>query len=240
MKKFFTILLLCILVSTTAAQRRVSLSRSPEKFYLGASVGPSFPLNDFAEKDVNQISGYARTGYRLELYGGINILGIFGFGITGFLNINGTDPEKLRNKLNAEYPGSNWQIDSKNWTLYGGLGGVNFHYPINDRTSFHVKLMGGYLRAESPEFRFTSGISEYKIESKTASSLSYMTMLGFNYYLDQNVSLTLDFEFLGSKPNFDYVRTSANINGNVTESSTSFSRNMSAFNIALGFKYSFR
>ena len=240
MNIIFTILLSILFISSSTAQKRMSLSRSPERFYLGVNVGPSFPQSDFAEKNVSPSSGYAKIGYRLELYGGVNILGMFGLSAMGFLNINGTDPEKFKDKLNSEYPGNSWQTDSKNWTLFGALGGVSFHYPINNRTIFHVSLLGGYLNAESPELKFTSGSSEYKIESKTASSWSYMTLLGTNYYLDQNVSLTLDFEFLGSNPRFDNVRTTSNIGGNFSESTTSFSRQMNAFNIALGFKYSFR
>lgn len=240
MKTISSLVLVCLLVTSAAAQTEESYYRSPEKIFFGISVGPSFPQSDFSNGEVTPSSGYAKTGFRFETYAGINLFGVIGLCATGFLNENGTDPEKLRNSLSADYPGTTWQIDSKVWRLFGGLGGIDIEYPYDHTTVFHIRLMGGFLSAESPEFRFTSGSYEYLIDSKTASGFAYATLLGANYYLDRNVSLTLDFEFLSSKPNFDNVRTTEIIDGITTESVTSYSRLMRMFNIALGIAYSFR
>jgi|SRR4030095_12539235 hypothetical protein len=237
MKTFLIFLIICFFFNGAFAQKK---KQKDEKVFLGVNIGPSFPQSDFANTDYTVNSGYAKTGYRIELYGGVNVVSMFGISVMGFFNLNPTDPDNLKTKLNADYPGNNWQINSKNWEVIGGLGGLSFKYPMSKKASLHLTLLGGYLSAKSPELNFVSDTNVYKIESNTASSWSYLTSIGVYYDLGQNVSGTLDFEYLGSRPKFDNVKTSANINGNLTESTTSFIREIAAFNIAIGFKYSFR
>ena len=232
--------LISILTGFSYTQTKSKLKNKPEIAFFGLSVGPSFPSSDFGNKDVNLSSGYATVGYKVEAYGGVNIIGVFGLSALGFVNINGTNTDKLVTNLNNTYPDTSWNIDSRNWELYGGMGGVSFYYPVNKKLTMDIKLLSGLLSAKSPELAFISGNNSYKIESSTVNSISWMTSIGLLYYLGQNVSLTGAFEYLGSDPKFNNVKTTLNVNGISSETTTTFSRVMTVLNLSVGFRYSIR
>lgn len=240
--KNFAVLILAVLLLTsiTFSQKKTKFTYAKEKIYFGLSVGPSIPESDFANKEVTVNSGYALTGYKIQGYGGINLFGAFGISILGFTNFNRTDPEKLKTSISGTYPGNNWLVNSKSWQLYGGMGGISFFYPVGKSTSLDIKIMSGLLSAKSPELLFTSGNNSYKLESATANSFSYMSSIGLNFYVGQNISLTGAIDFMRAEPNFTNVKTISIINGNTTESTSSFYREMNIINFNFGFRYSIR
>ena len=241
MKNFIVFFIVILIVSNIAySQKKSKYTSAREKIFFGLSVGPSIPESDFANKEYSVNSGYAKVGYKIQGYGGINIFSSFGISILGFTNFNSTDPENLKTYITGQYPDNNWVANSKSWQLYGGMGGISFYYPMGKSVSLDFKIMSGLLSAKSPEILFQAGNNSYKLESATANSFSYMTSIGLNFYVGQNVSLTGSVDFMRSEPNFTNVKNTATINGNVTETTSSFYREINIINIMLGFRYSIR
>jgi hypothetical protein len=241
MKNIFVFFIVILIVSNIAySQKKTKYTSAKEKIFFGLTVGPSFPESDFANKEVTLSSGYAKVGYKIQGYGGINLLGTVGVTVLGFTNFNTTDPENLKNSITTKYPGNNWLVNSKSWQLFGGMGGISFYYPMGGNVSLDLKIMSGLLSAKSPELLFVSGNNSYKLESATANSFSYMTSIGLNFYVGQNISLTGAMDFMRAEPNFTNVKTTVNIDGNATETTSSFYREMNIININLGFRYSIR
>jgi hypothetical protein len=240
--KNIIIIFLAVLIgfNISYSQKKTNYKAASEKVFLGLSVGPSFPESDYANKQYSESSGYAKVGYKIQGYGGVNILGVMGISILGFTNFNEVDPENLKQYVTGLYPNNNWIGTAKSWQLYGGLGGITFYYPLSKTVSADLKIMTGLLSSKSPEISFTSGNNSYKLESATANSFSYLTAVGLNFYVGQNVSLTGSLDFLSAKPNFTNVKNIAVINGNTTETTSNFYREINIINIMLGFRYSIR
>jgi len=241
MKKL-TVLFLAILVITNISFSQTNTTKSPkrEKIFFGLSVGPSFPESDYKNKEFTLNSGYAKVGYKIQAYGGINLIGVLGVSILGFTNYNTTNTENLKNNITSTYPGNNWIDNSKSWQLFGGMGGITLYYPLDKKLTLDVKIMSGLLNAISPELLFVSGSNTYKLESQTTNSFSYMTSIGLNVNVGQNVSLTTSMDFMSSSPSFNNVKTTTSINGVNNETTTSFSREINIINLMVGFRYSIR
>jgi len=238
MKILLHLILFFALLTSTFAQG--ILSETGGKFYVGVSGGLSFPTGDFGDYNPEtQKSGYATTGYKLELNAGLRLFNVLEISALGFRNVNSTDPENLKIKLNAQFPSSNFKIESNDWIIYGGLGGFGISYPLPQKFIIDFKVLGGYLNITSPEFNFTTQNpgAYYKIESTTVSSPVYLTSFGIRYPVLPKLYTQLGFDYLGSTAKFNDVKTISSIEGEVTETTTSYERSLDAWTITLGLKF---
>lgn len=239
MKKVTILLLLLVLaVSFSNAQINVQSSFS-KKFNVEFRVGPSFPYGDFGNKDaVNQNSGFAKVGYKAEAIIGYKLIDIIGINLMGFYNSNGTDLSSLSNQL-GQTLGGTWTTDSKSWNIYGGLLGFEYSYPTSKYFIVGFKAYTGILSTTLPKVALTSGNNSYTQEEQSTTALTYMFSVSGAYPISKSMFWISSIGYLGSTPNFDLVKSVKTINGQVTESFTTFSQDMKVFVVDTGIRIVF-
>ena len=235
MKQILLFLILIFSFSTLSAQG--ILSQTGGKVYIGITAGPSFPVGDFGDNNPkSDKSGYATTGYKVEINGGIRLFNLLEFSVMGFRNTNGTDPENLKNYLSAQFPSAN--VKSDDWVIYGALGGLGISYPLPDKLITDIRVLGGYLNVTSPEISLTTARPDvfYKIESKTVSSLVYLTSFGIRYPVLPKLYALIAFEYIGAPVKFNDVKTIKSSESGQTEAITSFEQSLDTWTITAGVK----
>jgi len=210
------------------------------KAYLGISAGPSFPVGSFGDNNPqNERSGYAKTGYMIELNGGIRLLNLLEISVMGFRNSNGTDLSNLISTLNSANPGANLSGESDAWAIYGALAGVGISYPLPANFIADVRVLGGYLNTSSPEISLTGDDpgTFIKIEENTVSSPVYFGSASVRFPLSNRLYLNFGFQYIASSSKFKNVKTMTSIEGEVTESTSSFDRTLDTWGLNVGFKF---
>jgi len=210
------------------------------KVYFGISAGPSFPVGSFGDNNpTNERSGYAKTGYMIELNGGIRLLNLLEISIMGFRNSNSTDLSNLISSLNNTNPGANLSGESDAWAIYGALTGLGISYPLPANFIADVRVLGGYLNTSSPEISLAGNDpgTFVKVEGKTVSSPVYFGSASVRFPISKKLYLNFGFQYIASSAKFKNVQTITSIEGEVTESTTSFDRTMDTWGINVGLKY---
>jgi hypothetical protein len=234
-----TVLIAALFASSLFAQDGV-FSNSGGKVYIGISAGPSFPVGDYGDDNPNnQKSGYAKTGYNIELSGGIRILNLLEISIIGFRNDNGTELGNLISGLNQVNPGFDFKGTSDSWVIYGAMGGFGLSYPAGSNFFADFKILGGYLNATSPEILLTTSSSDTyaKIEGSSGSSLVYYFSGAIRRPLIARLHASFGFQYTSASTKFNDVKTITSINGDIEESTTTFSRAIDAWGLTIGLKY---
>lgn len=185
------------------------------KSTLSLSIGPSFPLGNYAKTDpANNLSGYSKAGesinisfnYKLNngvvfeamLYGernGLNTKAFANqFSEVGFFTFYG-DPRYY----------SNWTIDKKSWNVESLLLGVTRHWLIgkpNSRISILAKTLVGLANVQSPELNANSKTdTSYVIlhqNNSSAIGTSFLLSAGAEYKLSKNLGILFSCEYYGT------------------------------------------
>lgn len=231
MKKLLLSFIACLtIVSYCEAQQE-------PKGYVGMSLGPSIPLNDFASSNSqNEDAGFASNGAIFDLSFAYK-LGNGNFGITGLLrgqenNFNTSEMEEGLSKL---YGSSNWTVESDGWIqgalMLGGFGS----FPISDKATFNIKGMLGYMVPSSPDLTITStsilGTIWIEQSRKTIATVGYLLGAGFNFSITDNLYLSTSLDMMNTNAEFKNVKLTAS--DGLIDTYT-FAQKIQTLNIALG------
>ncbi len=237
---FRIIILSTIIILSSNLNAQGILSTVGGKIYLGATAGLSFPLSSFAnDNPQDQNSGYAKTGYIIEINGGIRFLNLFELSVAGFRNSNSTDITNLVNSINTSTPGITFTGESDAWEIYGFLAGLGISFPLPEKFISDIRILGGYQNVSSPEINLlgdTEG-TYVKIEGQTLSSPVYLGSASVRYPLTKALYISFGFQYIASSGNFENVKTTTSIEGDITESTISYSRTLDAWGLNVGLKY---
>ena len=234
------ILLSTIILISSNLNAQGILSTVGGKLYIGMSAGSSFPLSSFGDNDPqSERSGYAKTGYLIELNGGIRLLNLFEISVTGFRNSNSTDLSNLVTSINNDNPGANLTGGSDSWEIYGFLGGIGISFPLPEKFIADIRVLGGYQNTSSPEISLTGDNQEtyVNIEGKTVSSPVYLSSLSVRYPIFNELYLSAGFQYIASSAKFENVNQKISIDGEISESTISFERSIDAWGLNVGLKY---
>jgi hypothetical protein len=120
---FFTFSLIIISLTVLAQEER--------KGYIGIALGPSIPLGDFADIDINNSgAGFARTGITLNLHYTHKFNNIFGLTALCLGNFHSVNDEAKENELTRiGYSSAKWDVISGSWVSSAALVGPNVSLP---------------------------------------------------------------------------------------------------------------
>jgi len=233
-KKILSIVVILIIATISFGQ--------DSRGYIGFSFGPSFPLGEFASKDLDtEDAGYATTGFLFDISFAYK-LGDGKFGFTALLRAqaNPTDVQAMADKLAELVPGVFWTVEGQAWGTAGFLFGGFAPFPLSEKTKLEIKGMIGFLSASSPELTITgSGGGEsiwIKQSSGNASSFAYLIGAGFKFDLSRRLYLLTNLDYLGAKPEFSDIEITASDGSSETDTR---SQSMGTFNLSAGIALKF-
>jgi hypothetical protein len=224
-------ILLCLL---TLAGIFTEATAQIDRGYIGFSFGSSIPVGNFASTDMNnEYAGLAKPGVLFDINFAYR-LGNGSFGIMGMLRgqANPFDAQAFADDLALMSPGTAFTVEAKPWSVGGLMVGGFGAFRVSDRTKFEAKALIGFINANSPEIKISSGAQWVKESSASSTTFGYLIGAGFRTEIGRRVYLLTGIDYMGEKPEFNDVK----ITSNSGDSSTidTFSQPMGAISINLG------
>ena len=200
------------------------LGQSTRKGLLELSAGPTFPVGNFAKKDIDPSSGHAKAGQ----FASVSYSHLLGkrFGLTGMLHAQrnpiaagamASSFEQLKVweliygsslSLQPNQPPyrtyNDWQVEKGSWLLGTLLAGGYGLFPLSgdNKISLTTKAVIGVMYTKSPnvEARTVTNTSIVQLQqgSQSAFGPAYLLSVGTKYNCTKRISLLISFEFLGA------------------------------------------
>lgn len=195
------------------AQESTVKSPARSKFSVEVSVGPSFPLRDFASKDTsiytpsptsNDMAGWASTGIGLNISAGYRLNKSFTLIFMLGGQQNKVDKTTYRKTLRNSREDDSLIVKTKSWKIGKLMAGGSFALPISrqERLFFQLKVLIGSCKTALPELKYIvydkdgqpgmeyPFLREYGFRSKTPLSwaLCYQVGAGLRYFFTPKLS----------------------------------------------------
>lgn len=221
---------------------KVNAQTTASKSSIDISVGPSFPVGEFGNKDLGSNgAGLAKVGGFLTIDYGYRFSKHFGAIVSVQGRIYGVDENALRGLAVPEGTGAGLSVETGIWKMANAMVGVFQVVPLSkdEKLNLEVSALAGYQSTSSPKLnvRITvPGMGSFQNEQKseTAGALAYAVGAALKYNLSANVALKLRGDYLGGKPKFSV--TTYPENAPVTES---VGQNIGTFNLGIGLSIGF-
>jgi opacity protein-like surface antigen len=224
------------------------LAQDAAKSFVGISGGISAPLGNYSKTDMgtfnnwNNKSGFAKTGFNVELEGAYYLFPKIGIG--GVLNfsdhgrLNKSDAQKLGDSYTDAFAVDFTTVSaSKRYQTLNLLVGPCLSLPFNKLT-FDFRLLGGLTKSLStPEISVQledDPANVFTQKSSTASAFGWQAGIGLRYSITEKIALSI---------RGDYFSTGGvkitNENRNNTAGRLVTKQAMSWINASLGLAYVF-
>jgi hypothetical protein len=198
---------------------------------LSLSIGPAFPVGEFANKNGNDAaSGLANIGGLADLTY-MHPFSRQDFGYTGTLRarMNGLSSSSLRQPFADQYPGYNWYVSAKSWETAAALIGL-YHRSSepNNRFFLDESLLLGAAEAVLPAETITGingstsnppdpDLVQATNNKKYATTITFMLRFGGGVKLSDKLSLIAHVDYWWLDPVFrnltQTVTTATGFNG---------------------------
>lgn len=223
--------LLSLLLTTVSAIAQESNG------HFSFTLGPSFPIGDFANKNYDYVnSGMANTGAMFDICIAHKV-GNGKFGITGMLRgqSNPIDVLSISRSFASDIPGYKWTAESDGWSASSYMLGAYGTFPISEKAFFEPRTMIGFMAVRCPSLSITgtnSG-SEMWLRQSSIYSGSFAFLIGAGVKIDlgEKIYLISNLDYLGSNAQFIDVET---VSSNGKRYFDSWSQSIRTINLSLG------
>ena len=246
MKKIYIVLILTLIMFSVGFAQDKNCPKGHclkgDVGYLNFAIGPSIPLGDFGSQDVDKkSSGFAESGYKIEVNGGYRLRPNFDLSAKCFYSIYSYDVTGLMNRLRDMNTGTKWKSNGRSWDMVGVMAGILYERPLMKKFTANTKILIGIVKSSTPDLVLneTDG-AIYKDYGKSATSFAYMLSVGGIYPIGRLIDVVGNLEYTFTKPSFNNVSTKFDSNGNVVEKnsySTDQNITLLAFNFGVRVKF---
>ena len=220
-------------------------NKDRESLHFSLSSGAIFPTGDISNKDAaSYSSGYAHTGFNMELNFGFNLVNSWDFVVKGAYFYMGTKIDGLFTSLMYQYQMYGDTISYGHWNILGILAGVSYKNKLAKKIYVENSIYAGFLNFQPREIEFyfhnfygigTPVDVKYSESSTLQIAFNYSLLLG--YQISKKMSLGIGFDYLYSRPKFNLTKKIHELDKD-TEYKTSITRNVNLINLNLNFRYS--
>ncbi|KQC00661.1 outer membrane beta-barrel protein [Pedobacter sp. Hv1] len=181
-----------------------------QKSSIGITVGPSFPVGDFASKDLsNSQSGLAKVGGFLGIDYSYRFSKYFGAIVSAQGRIHGVDEKALSTYAVPDGSGASLSIATGTWKMGAIMAGIFQVVPLtkDEKLNLEIRALGGYQSTSSPKVDVKisiPGMGSFQDtqESESAGSFAYVVGAGLKYSLSPSLALKLSGDYNGAQPKF--------------------------------------
>ena len=182
--------IMLIIISASAQENAVQPAK---KFFVSVAAGPSFPVGTFESKNSNvtnnSTSGFAKTGYNLNLHVGYQLHENFGIVSHILFSEYKLDVAKF----------ADVNVSTDHWLYYGILAGPMLTIPVGKDAKFDVKALAGVANVNSPGVT-VNGNGYFKEQWSAAFALQFGA--DFRYNLTEDLYLIVNGDYNHMKPKF--------------------------------------
>ncbi|MES2591297.1 MAG: outer membrane beta-barrel protein [Bacteroidota bacterium] len=230
-------IILASLLLTSASFAQTTKTIENDKGFIGVSAGASQPTGDFGDQDFySNSSGLAQRGYVADVNFGHRLTEHFGVIVLFRYQENNVDATAIAKSLHKESPDWGWKVKTQGWKIIGSMAGGFATFQLGkSKLRMDVKGAVGLISATSPQIKITGNNGSDNIVlttfSKSASSFAYSCGIGLRWNFSKVVGLNLNFDYMGSNPEFKNVKTS--MTGSDTEYDT-YNQSIGSMNSTVG------
>jgi hypothetical protein len=168
------------------------------QFYVGISIGASFPTGDFADNDINgEASQFAKPGFYIDLQPNYYFTENIGLALIGSYAINQVDEDDISRKASQEI-GGNWLYSSSEFKQLSFLAGPQFRINAQQLTFSLAPLIGitsvDNISQRLYSFQFPGIASNVSISGD--EGLTYGGQVALAFPLSDKLSLGLHLRYL--------------------------------------------
>ena len=258
MKKFFTLLFVCLISSFAYSQNPITLfEEEAEEFkkkqlgtdrhFIGLSMGIAFPEGEFGSVAKDDINGFAKTGFAAGIDGTYLVHKNIGIGGNVSILVNDMKRIDYQNSLKTRLPIENvvGTTSSKPWINIVIATGPQIILN-EDQFAFDIRVLFGAIYTRSGEVFFEDKLTETGIiDSRTGNSTVSPTLVagaGFSFPMPSLVGYDFRFfvkgDIISAAPNLHYHQLSQSDNFHI-ESSGWYKQPLGLFNFSAGIRYEF-
>jgi hypothetical protein len=207
MKKIMLIIaaLICINIPANSQLQKTQASK---KFFLTAAAGPSFPVGDFASKNIsNEQAGFAKTGFNINLNFGYQQTENFGFVASLLYSKHLMDVSSLQSMgLPA--------ITADHWQSYGIMVGPMLTLPVNDKIKTDFKILAGVTNVNAPVMGYAGDVV---MSEQWSAAFAMQLAVDMRYYVSNNFFLIANIDYNAMRPKFKITDANGNSSGSATQ-----------------------
>lgn len=179
--------------------------------HVGLSLGAAFPLGEFSSKDIKNINAaWANNGSSLQLSYQYQFNKSY-LGLTAMVHAqtNPFDAQQMEKEYLYYFPSYTWTIEGTSWRMGALMIGGFAAFPISEKVKFTPRVLAGVLNIRSSDIKVNGNengmITWGNQKSSTATSLTYLFGVGFQFKISNKLKLQTNLDYLASNPEFNQV-----------------------------------
>ena len=207
MKKIGLLFTALSLWSGLLSAQDTEIKKNEKKFFAAISVGPSFPVGNFASKDLtnNIDAGLAKVGYNANLHTGYQLTEQFGLASTIFISKYNVDNDAVQRFLNGN-GGSSLNATADHWQYWGISIGPMGTFDLGGDVKLDIKTLLGYARANMPVIRFDLEGAELSAVTpdRWTDAFSWQVGADLRYHFNPSTFFFTNLDYNYIKPKWTY------------------------------------
>lgn len=215
------------------------------KILLGIKIGPSVPIGEFGEIDINnEQAGLAKTGIQLNANIQYLLTESFYLLVEGGYSSNAVDEDELLLPYNNTFPSFvRISVTSKNWNAKTLIAAVGTRTAIDSKTYFVTKFGIGLQSMSAPSLtvNITDGSTTAAVSQSSSTSNNIHFTLGASIVaeISETTFFNIGLDYLRATHEFKNVAVNSSVNG-VRSAPTEFfefGQNVETVGITIGLSF---
>ncbi|MBI1781589.1 MAG: outer membrane beta-barrel protein [Sphingobacteriales bacterium] len=213
MKKLL-VLMMALLVSGAIMAQKAEVKKEARHF-LALRAGPSIPVGEFGGSTIGQSnfiiadkgSGFAKTGFTIDVLYGYKIDKSFGISAALFYNNHGLKNKAIKSEMEKylDVPAGTLSSMSLNhWQWYGISAGPMLTEKLSGNVSLNFNVMGGVAYVNSPRIKV---VDQFEIAEDWTTAPLFRGGANFQFRLNDQLHLMVGGDYMYMQPRFTLSAT---------------------------------
>jgi hypothetical protein len=177
-------------------------------WYIDWSFGMSNPLGVFSSRNLDlnnpNAAGFAKFGFASSLSIGYDLPNGFGLIFKSQTHTNIFNADDYAKEFGYKMGSGRWIADGTFYSTSSFMLGIKKHWEVQPKSSFDIKLLGGWVAAKSPNIELYSLRDQYwwvDLETYT-NTVGFQIGVGYEYKIKPKISVIANVDYFGATAEF--------------------------------------